>query len=76
MMVVIDSASGAVIAGSLHRLTGFQQAASRNLQTAVGLPLQRVERFPGLSILVDDMNTLRDVSVGHARLAELKAAMA
>lgn len=58
------------------RLTGLQQRASRDLQAAVRLRLQRVERLPGLAIGVDDMDALRNVAIGGARLAELEALVA
>ena len=58
------------------RLTRLQQRTARDLQAAVRLLLQRVQRLPGLAIGVDDVDALGDLAVGGARLAELKTLVA
>src|SRR5438105_3674369 len=59
-----------------RRLAGLEQRTPRDLQTAVRLLFQRVERLPGFTVVVDDMNALRDVAVGCLRLAEFKTPVA
>ena len=62
-------------AGS-RRLPGFEQCAAGDLQTAIGLPLQRIERLPRLAIGVDDMDALGDPAVGRLPLAKLETPVA
>src|SRR5216683_1396363 len=59
-----------------HRLPSLEQHAADDFETAVGLLLQRIERFPGLAVLIDDVDALGDLTVGRLRLAELKALVA
>src|SRR5690348_4184636 len=61
---------------ALDRLTGLEQRAAGDLETAVALLLERVERFPKLAIGVDDMHALRDPVSFRPRLAELEALVA
>src|SRR5262245_59862960 len=62
--------------GRLNRLPRLQQRTPRNLQTAVALLLQRVHRFPGFAIVVDDVDALGDVAADGARFAEFKTLVA
>src|ERR1700716_2036608 len=57
---------------ALYRLACLQEAASGNLQAAVGLPLKRIERLPCFAVGVDDVDALRDRAVRDACLAELE----
>src|SRR5882757_10666988 len=66
----------AVVTHPSDRLTRLQQRAPRNLQTAVGLLLQRIQRLPGLAIVVDDMDALRDLAARRAGFAEFKTLVA
>ena len=59
-----------------NRLSRLQQRTARDLQTAVALLLQRVHRFPGFAIVVDDVDALGDPAAGRARLAEFKTLVA
>src|SRR5690349_15028648 len=61
---------------ALDRLTGFEQRAAGDLETAVALLLQRIERFPGLAVGVDDVHALRDPVSFRPRLTELEALVA
>jgi hypothetical protein len=60
----------------LHRLAGLQQNTSGDLQTAVRLQLQRIQRLPRHALGIEDVNALRDLAVGDASLAEFKTLVA
>src|SRR5258708_19797394 len=58
-----------------HGLAGFQQNAADDLQAAVGLELERIQRFPRNAVGVDDVNLLGDPAVGDACLAEFETSV-
>jgi hypothetical protein len=49
------------------------QNARADLETAVGLRLQGVERFPGHAVSVDDVDLLDDLAIRDPGLAKLEA---
>jgi hypothetical protein len=54
----------------------LEQHAAADLDAAVGLRLQRIQRFPGDAVGVDDVDALRDSALEGARLAELETLVA
>ena len=48
------------------------QDTGADLETAVGLRLQRVERVPGCTVGVDDLDFLHDLACGSLGLAKLE----
>src|SRR5436190_724158 len=53
-------------------LTGLQQRTAGDLQAAVGLLLQRIQRLPRFAIGIDDMDALGDLAVRRAGFAEFE----
>src|ERR1700679_2609089 len=60
----------------LHALAALDQHAARNLEAAVALLLERIERLPRHAVGVDDMNPEGDLAVGGARFAKFETLVA
>src|SRR6476619_4286403 len=54
----------------------FLQDAGGNLEAAVGLRFERIERVPGDAVGIDDLHLLLDFAVNDPGLAEHEAAVA